>query len=184
MERNMVWQWCRFAAAAGCFAVGTGFMLVAVFGVNRFRMALSRMHAAALGDTLGILFVFLGLIVMRGFSMDSLKLLLVILFFWMASPVSGHMISRLEAMTDRRLGELTIIRKNGHSGMGGDAGDGGQEPACQPGGAERPERGIDTSQPGGAGVPESGIDTSRPGVPGTDVLPGEPEEGGSDHEGI
>ncbi len=157
MERNMVWQWCRFAAAAGCFAVGIGFMLVAVFGVNRFRMALSRMHAAALGDTLGILFVFLGLIVMRGFSMDSLKLLLVILFFWMASPVSGHMISRLEAMTDRRLGELTIIRKNGHSGMGGDAGQGRQEPACQPGGA---------------------------GVPGTDVLPGEPEEGGSDHEGI
>ena len=31
--------------------------------------------------------------------MDSLKLFLVILFFWSAGPVSGHMISRLEAMT-------------------------------------------------------------------------------------
>lgn len=109
----MVWQWCRFAAAAGCFAVGLGFMLVAVFGVNRFRLALNRMHAAALGDTLGILFIFLGLVVMRGFTLDSLKLVLVILFFWMASPVSGHMISRLEAMTDQHLGEIEIIRKRG-----------------------------------------------------------------------
>ena len=107
----LVWQWCRFAAAAGCFGVGLGFMLVAVFGVNRFRLALNRMHAAALGDTLGILFIFLGLVVMRGFTLDSLKLVLVILFFWMASPVSGHMISRLEAMTDHHLGEIQIIRK-------------------------------------------------------------------------
>ena len=108
----MVWQWCRFGAASVCFIIGIVFMLVAVFGVNRFRKALNRMHAAALGDTLGILFVFLGLILMRGISLDSLKLFLVILFFWMASPVSGHMISRLEAMTDEELGELFVIRKD------------------------------------------------------------------------
>ncbi|MCI8950410.1 MAG: monovalent cation/H(+) antiporter subunit G [Lachnospiraceae bacterium] len=112
----MVWQWCRFGAASICFIIGIVFMVVAVFGVNRFQKALNRMHAAALGDTLGILFVFLGLILMRGISLDSLKLFLVILFFWMASPVSGHMISRLEAMTDEELGELFIIRKDLHPG--------------------------------------------------------------------
>ena len=67
------------------------------------------MHAAALGDTLGILFVILGLILIRGFSVDSLKLFLVILFFWIASPVSGHMLSRLEVMTNEDLGELLLI---------------------------------------------------------------------------
>ena len=51
------------------------------------------------------------LILIRGFSFDSLKLFLVILFFWMASPVSGHMISRLEAMTDENLGELSVIHR-------------------------------------------------------------------------
>ncbi len=107
----MVWQWCRFAAAALCLALGIAFMILAVFGVNRFKKALNRMHAAAIGDTLGILFVFLGLILIRGFSFDSLKLFLVILFFWMASPVSGHMISRLEAMTDENLGELSVIHR-------------------------------------------------------------------------
>ena len=101
----MTWQWIRFALSAACLVTGLVFMILAVFGVNRFHRALNRMHAAAMGDTLGILFVFAGLILIRGFSMDSLKLFLVILFFWTAGPVSGHMISRLEAMTDENLGE-------------------------------------------------------------------------------
>ncbi|MBS6196545.1 MAG: monovalent cation/H(+) antiporter subunit G [Clostridiales bacterium] len=112
----MIWEWCRFIAAAVCLCTGLVFMILAVFGVNRFHKALNRMHAAAMGDTLGILFVLLGLILVRGFSMDSLKLFLVILFFWMASPVSGHMISRLEAMTDEHLGELHVIHKERKKG--------------------------------------------------------------------
>ena len=109
----MTAEWIRFGAAAGLLILGLVFEVMAVFGVNRFHKALNRMHAAAMGDTLGILFVFAGLIVMRGFSMDSLKLFLVILFFWSAGPVSGHMISRLEAMTDEELGKILIIRKTG-----------------------------------------------------------------------
>ena len=107
----MTWQWIRFALSAACLVTGLVFMILAVFGVNRFHRALNRMHAAAMGDTLGILFVFAGLILIRGFSMDSLKLFLVILFFCTAGPVSGHMISRLEAMTDENLGEILVIRK-------------------------------------------------------------------------
>ncbi len=113
MERGIpvTVQWIRFVVSAGCLLAGLVFMILAVFGVNRFHRALNRMHAAAMGDTLGILFVFLGLMLMRGFSMDSLKLFLVILLFWLAGPVSGHMISRLEAMTDENLGEILVIDK-------------------------------------------------------------------------
>ena len=107
----MILEWIRFAASAVLLLTGLVFMILAVFGVNRFNRALNRMHAAAMGDTLGILFVIMGLITMRGFSMDSLKLFLVILFFWTASPVSGHMISRLEAMTNRDLGEILMIHR-------------------------------------------------------------------------
>ena len=108
----MTGEWIRFVLAALCMALGLVFMISAVFGVNRFHHALNRMHAAALGDTLGILFVILSLIIMKGFSMDSLKLSMVIVFCWVASPVSGHMISRLEAMTDERLGESSVLEKN------------------------------------------------------------------------
>ncbi len=119
----MMWKWVRFVLAAGCLMLGLLFMILAVFGVNRFHKALNRMHAAALGDTMGILFVILGLMIMRGFSMDSLKLLLVILFFWMASPVSGHMISRLEVMTDEQLGEITLIHRTREKGNPADGGE-------------------------------------------------------------
>jgi len=108
----MTGAWIRFVISAGCMVLGLVFMVSAVFGVNRFKHALNRMHAAALGDTLGILFVILSLIIMRGISMDSLKLSMVIVFFWIASPVSGHMISRLEAMTDEKLGEITVLERN------------------------------------------------------------------------
>lgn len=107
----MALEWIHFVISAGCLLTGLVFMVLAVFGVNRFHRALNRMHAAAMGDTLGILFVFVGLMLMRGFSMDSLKLFLVILLFWLAGPVSGHMISRLEAMTDENLGEVFILHK-------------------------------------------------------------------------
>lgn len=106
----MIGAWVRLAIAVVFLILGLVFMILAVFGVNRFHHALNRMHASAMGDTLGILFIMLSLMVMRGFSMDSLKLFLVIAFFWMASPVSGHMISRLEAMTDEDLGEIAIIK--------------------------------------------------------------------------
>lgn len=108
----MTAKWIQFAAASLLLIFGLVFMILAVFGVNKFDRALNRMHAAAMGDTLGILFVILGLVVLRGISMDSLKLILVIAFFWIASPVSGHMISRLEAMTDEDLGQLQVIRHN------------------------------------------------------------------------
>ena len=84
--------------------------ITAAIGVNRFRRALNRIHAAALGDTLGILFMILGLVIWNGFGFDSLKLLLVVLFFWIASPVAGHMISRLEVTTDKDLGEIEVKR--------------------------------------------------------------------------
>lgn len=107
----MIFTWVRFAAAAVCILLGLFFTASAVFGVNKFRHALNRMHTAALGDTLGILFIITGLIVIRGFSFNSLKLLLVIVFFWIASPVSSHMLSRMEATTDEDLGELIVIHK-------------------------------------------------------------------------
>lgn len=107
----MIFPWIRFSAAALCIVLGLFFTASAIFGVNRFHHALNRMHAAALGDTLGILFVVTGLIIIRGISMDSLKLALIIVFFWLASPVSGHMISRLEAMTDENLGGMTVVHR-------------------------------------------------------------------------
>ncbi|MDO4633159.1 MAG: monovalent cation/H(+) antiporter subunit G [Eubacteriales bacterium] len=93
-------EWIRFLIGAFLLLCGMAMFLLEVFGVFHFKYVLNRMHAAAMGDTLGIGFSLLGLIVMSGFNFTSLKLLCVIVFLWFASPVSSHLIARLEVSTD------------------------------------------------------------------------------------
>ena len=95
-----VFEWVRFLLGAILLLCGLGIFLIEMIGVFRFKYVLNRMHAAAMGDTLGIGCCLLGLIVMKGFSFTSLKLLLVIIFLWFSSPVSSHLIARLEVATD------------------------------------------------------------------------------------
>ena len=77
---------------------GTGLccLVSGVVGVFRFKYALNRLHAAAILDTVGILLMALGVIVATGWSVTSLKILVVVAFLWMTSPVSGHLIGRME----------------------------------------------------------------------------------------
>lgn len=92
----MIGEWIRFSIAALFILAGLIFELISVLGVYRLNYVLNRMHAAAMGDTLGISAVLIGLMVLRGISFDSLKFLLIIFFLWLASPVSSHLIARLE----------------------------------------------------------------------------------------
>ena len=93
-------EWIQFLAGGLLLLIGLLIFLIEMVGVFRFQYVLNRMHAAAMGDTLGIGCCLLGLIVMKGFSCTSLKLLLVIIFLWFSSPVSSHLIARLEVATD------------------------------------------------------------------------------------
>lgn len=95
-----VFEWVRFLGGAVLLLCGLGIFLIEMIGVFRFKYVLNRMHAAAMGDTLGIGFALLGLILMSGLNFTSAKLLLVIVFLWFASPVSSHLIARLEVTTN------------------------------------------------------------------------------------
>lgn len=95
-----VFEWIRFLLGAILLLCGLGIFLIEMIGVFRFKYVLNRMHAAAMGDTLGIGFSLMGLILMSGFNFISLKLLLVIVFLWFSSPTSSHLIARLEVTTN------------------------------------------------------------------------------------
>ena len=93
----------RFIIAAVLTLGGLFCLLSGVVGVYKFRYALSRIHAAALIDTLGILLMLLGVIVATGFTVASAKMVVVIAFLWLTSPVSGHLIGRLEVTINDEL---------------------------------------------------------------------------------
>ena len=86
----------RFALSLALTAGGLFVLISGVVGVFRFRYALNRIHAAALGDTLGIGLMILGVMVAEGFSVITLKLLVVMVFLWLTSPVASHLIGRME----------------------------------------------------------------------------------------
>ncbi len=79
---------------------GVLIMLIGTIGVFRFHYVMNRMHAAAMNDTLGILFILLGLAIRVGLNLASVKLLLVIAFLWLASPVCSHLVGQLEISTN------------------------------------------------------------------------------------
>ena len=77
-------------------ALGTFFFLSEIIGLFRFRHTLNRMHAAALGDTLGLLCCIIGIVLLRGFSFASLKLILIPVFVFLTSPVTSHLLAKTE----------------------------------------------------------------------------------------
>ncbi len=107
----MIWEWVRFIAGTLVLLTGISIFLLEVFGVYRFHFVLNRMHAAAMGDTLGIGVSLLGLIIFSGFNFTSLKMLLVVVFLWFASPVSSHLIARLEVVTDEELEQQCEVKR-------------------------------------------------------------------------
>lgn len=97
----MEWlKWIQFGVGTVFLLIGLGIFMVEMIGVFRFKYVLNRMHAAAMGDTLGIGSSLLGLIIMNGINFTSFKLLLVIIFLWISSPTSSHLIARFEVETN------------------------------------------------------------------------------------
>ena len=88
------------AAGLACFLFGLFVFFSAVLGLFRFDYVLNRMHAAAVGDALGIFCILLGVVLLHAPSLSAMKALLVLIFLWITSPVSSHLIAQAEVQTN------------------------------------------------------------------------------------
>ena len=105
---QMVFEWLRMGVFVLLLATGLFVLLTAIVGLHRFRFSLNRIHAAGMGDTLGMLLVALAAVVYTGFNAVTLKILCIVVFLWLTSPVCSHLIGRLIRETDEeRFGEET-----------------------------------------------------------------------------
>lgn len=78
-----------FLMAAGAFI-----MLVGSVGINRLPDFYTRIHAAGKVDTLGIMLFISGLMVYEGLTLNGAKLLLIVTFLLLTSPVASHALAR------------------------------------------------------------------------------------------
>lgn len=139
-------EWIRFGLGSVFFILGVFIFAIELMGVFRFRYVLNRMQVAATGDTLGLGVSLVGLMILSGWNFTTLKFFLVIMFLWCSSPVSSHMVARLEVMTNPRLGEYCALPEEIR-----------EEKAKEPAAAgDRLETLIDIDGSEGAGIPQSG----------------------------
>lgn len=95
----------RFILSAFLTAFGVVSIALSVLGVFKFRFVMNRMHCAAITDTMGLAGILLGLIIASG-SMEYIpKLLLILVLYWVGSPIASHMVGRMEINTDKSAGE-------------------------------------------------------------------------------
>ena len=95
----------REIIAAICINIGLFVFLCGTFGVFRLKYVLNKMHAAALGDTMGLFMVVLGLIILSSNAFIIAKFVLIILFFWLTSPIATHMLAKVELLTNKNAAE-------------------------------------------------------------------------------
>lgn len=93
-------EWIRFWIVAVILMAGIMCFALEVVGIFRFGYVMNRMHAAGIGDTMGLLCVVLSLMIASGWNSATLKLLLLIVFMWLTSPTSTHFLSMVEMRTN------------------------------------------------------------------------------------
>lgn len=104
-------EWIRFVLGVAFILMGLLVFVIQLVGVYKFKYILNRMHAAGMGDTMGISLCLIGTMFLFGWSFTSLKIALIAAFLWLASPVSSHLIARLEVVTNENLEEYCKIEK-------------------------------------------------------------------------
>lgn len=104
-------EWLRFIVGVAFILMGLLVFVIQLIGVFKFKYILNRMHAAGMGDTMGISLCLIGSMFLFGWGFTSLKIALIVAFLWFASPVSSHLISRLEVTTNEELEKYCKIEK-------------------------------------------------------------------------
>ena len=101
-------HWFIFNIADIFITIGIVFCLIGAFGILKLPDVYTRMHSAGIIDTLGIGFIFIGLLFQAGFTLISAKLILILIFVFFSSPTSTHALAR-SALNG---GQIPVVKAN------------------------------------------------------------------------
>ncbi len=73
---------------------GAAFVIIGTIGILRLPDALTQLHAAGITDTMGVTLIILGLMAQSGFTLVTVKLLLILLVLVFTNPAASHALAR------------------------------------------------------------------------------------------
>jgi multicomponent Na+:H+ antiporter subunit G len=77
-----------------CLLAGAIFSLIGAWGLLRMPDFYTRVHAASVLETLGAGFILLGLMLQAGLTLVTVKLLIIGILIYFASPTASHALAR------------------------------------------------------------------------------------------
>ena len=95
----------RLILSALFIFAGVNVIVTALVGNYRFSYVLNRMQVGATADTMGAILVLVGLIIKAGVGMISVKMIIMMIFFCVASPVCSHFLARTEVIANEDIME-------------------------------------------------------------------------------
>ena len=107
----MIFEWIKFGFTALFFAAALVMLFISILGTFRFRFALNRIHCAAVNDTVVLMLFFISTFVAIGFDIIMLKFAIIIFIQWCTCPLTSHMLTKAEYMTDEHIGEHCELPK-------------------------------------------------------------------------
>jgi len=81
-----------------CLVSGSVFCLIGAIGLLRMPDLYTRLHAASVLETLGAGLILLGLMIQSGFSLITVKLLILAALMLFAGPTATHAVARVAMM--------------------------------------------------------------------------------------
>jgi multicomponent Na+:H+ antiporter subunit G len=77
-----------------CILLGSAFTLTGAVGLMRMPDIFTRMHAASVTDTAGAGLLVFGMMLQAGFSLTTLKLMILLFLFFFTGPVVTHALAQ------------------------------------------------------------------------------------------
>ena len=90
-------------ASAILLGAGAVFCLIGALGLFRMPTFITRVHAASLIDSLGAILILTGLMLQAGFTLVTVKLVLILIFLLLTGPTAIHAIASTTLHEDASL---------------------------------------------------------------------------------
>ncbi|MEM9852409.1 MAG: monovalent cation/H(+) antiporter subunit G [Pseudomonadota bacterium] len=85
-----------------CLMGGAFFMVIGAVGVLRFPDFWTRLHATSVSDSGGMLLILLGLCLQAGFTLITVKLIIIGIFLFITGPTATHAVANAALVTGWR----------------------------------------------------------------------------------
>jgi multicomponent Na+:H+ antiporter subunit G len=85
-----------------CIIGGSFFMVVSAIGIVRFPDFWSRLHAASVGDSGGMILLIAGMCLQSGLTLITVKLIAIGIFLFITGPTATHAVANAALVTGWR----------------------------------------------------------------------------------